>query len=35
MELPSKIQEQIAYNTIPKTEEHMLIVMYSSTHDEH
>ena len=35
MELPSKILEQIANKTIPKTEEHMLIVMDSSTHEEH
>ena len=35
MELPSKILEQKAYNTKPKTEENMLIVMDSSTHDEH
>ena len=35
MELPSKILEQIAYNTRPKKEEHMLIVMNKSTHEEH
>ena len=35
MELPSKLLEQIAYNTRPKTEEHMLIVMDKSTHEEH
>ena len=35
MELPSKILEQIAYNTRPKIEEHMLIVMDKSTHEEH
>ena len=35
MELPSKILEQIAFNTGPKIEEHMLIVMERSTHDEH
>ena len=35
MELPSKILEQIAFNTRPKIEEHMLIVMDKSTHEEH
>ena len=35
MELPSKLLEQIAYNTRPKTEEHMLISMDKSTHEEH
>ena len=35
MELPSKLLEQIAYNTKPKNEEHMLIVMDKSTHEEH
>ena len=35
MELPSKLIEQIAYNTRPKIEEHMLIVMVKSTHEEH
>ena len=35
MELPSKLLEQIAYNTRPKLEEHMLIVMNKSTHEEH
>ena len=35
MELPSKLLEQIAFNTRPKTEEHMLIAMYKSTHEEH
>ena len=34
MELPSKILEQIAFNTIPKKEEHMLNVMDKSTHEE-
>ena len=33
--LPSKLLEQIAYNTRPKIEEHMLIVMEKSTHEEH
>ena len=33
--LPSKLLEQIAFNTRPKTEEHMLIVMDKSTHEEH
>ena len=35
MELPSKILEQIAFNTRPKIEEHILIVMNESTHEEH
>ena len=35
MELPSKLLEEIAFNTRPKIEEHMLIVMDKSTHDEH
>ena len=35
MELPSKLLEQIAFNTRPKIEEHRLIVMEKSTHEEH
>ena len=35
MELPSKLLEQIAFNTRPKIEEHMLIVMNKSVHEEH
>ena len=35
MELPSKLLEQIAYNARSKIEEHMLIVMDKSTHEEH
>ena len=35
MELPSKLLEQIAFNTRPKNEEHMLIVMDKSIHEEH
>ena len=35
MELPSKILEQIAFKTRPKTEDYMLIVMDKSTHEEH
>ena len=35
MELPSKLLEQIAFNTRLKTEEHMLIVRDKSTHEEH
>ena len=35
MELPSNMLEQIAFNTRPKIEEHMLIVMDKSTHEEH
>ena len=34
MELTSKILEQIAFNTRPKIEEHMLIVLDKSIHDE-
>ena len=33
--LPSKLLEQIAFNTRGKTEEHMLIIMDKSTHEEH
>ena len=35
MELPSKLLEQVAFNTRPKMEEHMLIVMNESIHEEH
>ena len=35
MELPSKTLEQIAYSTSPQIEEHMLVVMNKSTHEEH
>ena len=35
MELPSKLLEQIAFNTRPKIEEHILIIMDKSTHEEH
>ena len=35
MELPSKLLKQIAFNTRPKIEEHVLIVMDQSTHEEH
>ena len=35
MELPSKILEQIAYNTRSRIEEHMLIIMDKSSHEEH
>ena len=35
MELRSKLLEQIAFNTRPKIEEHILIVMDKSTHEEH
>ena len=35
MELPSKLLEQIDFNTRPKIEEHMLIIMDKSTHEEH
>ena len=35
MEVPSKVIEQIAFNKRPKMEEHILIVMDKSTHEEH
>ena len=35
MELPIKLLERIAFNTRPKIEEHMLIIMDKSTHEEH
>ena len=35
MEPSTKILEQIAFNTRPKMEEHMLLVMDKSTHEEH
>ena len=35
MELPSKLLEEMAFNTRHKIEEHMLIVMDKSTHEEH
>ena len=35
MELPSKLLQQIAFNTRPKIEEHMLIAMNESIHEEH
>ena len=35
MELPSKLLEQIAFNTRPKMKEHMLKVMGKSKHEEH
>ena len=35
MELPGKIFEVIAYNTRPKLEEHMFIVMGKSTQEDH
>ena len=35
MDLPSTLLEQMAYNTRPKIEKHMLIVMEKSTHEEH
>ena len=34
MELPSKLLEQIAFNTRPKIEEHLLIIMKKSIHEE-
>ena len=35
MELPSKLLKQIAFNTRLKIEEHLLVVMDKSTHEEH
>ena len=35
MELPSSLLEQIAFNTRLKIDEHMLIVMDKSTHEQH
>ena len=35
MELPKKLLEQIVFITRPKLNEHMLIVMDESTHEEH
>ena len=35
MELPSKLLEQIAFNTRTRIQEHMLIVMDKSTHEKH
>ena len=35
MELPSKLLEQIAFNTRTKKEEHILMGMDKSTHEEH
>ena len=35
MELPSKILEQIDFNTRSKIEEHMLFVMNKIAHEEH
>ena len=35
MELPTKILEQIAFNRRRKIEEHMLIIMDKSIHEEH
>ena len=35
MEIPSKLLEQIAFNTRPMIEEHLLIVLDKSTNEEH
>ena len=35
MELPSKLLEQLAFNTRAKIEEHMLVVMNKSAHEKH
>ena len=34
MELPSKLLEQISFNTRPKIEKHMMILMDKSTNEE-
>ena len=34
MEIASKVLEQIVYNTRPKIEEHILIIMNNSTHED-
>ena len=33
--LPSKLLEQISFNTRAKIEEHMLIIKHKSTHEEY
>ena len=35
MELPTKLLEKIVYNTRSRIEEHILIVMNKSIHEEH
>ena len=35
MELPSKLLEQIAFNTRSKIEEHLVNIMDNPTHEEH
>ena len=35
MELPSKLLEEIAFNTRPKREEHISVAMDENTHEEH
>ena len=35
LELSSKLSEQFAFNTRPKIEEHILIVMDKGTHEEY
>ena len=35
MELPIKMLEQMVFNTRPKIEEHMLVVMDKPTNEEH
>ena len=35
MELPTKLLEQISFNTRPKIEKHMIIVVDKSSHEEH
>ena len=35
MELPSKVLDQFAFNTRPKIEQHIIVVMDKSNHEEH
>ena len=35
MEQPSNLLEQVAFNTRPKIEEHILVLLDKSTHEEH
>ena len=35
MELPNKLFDQIAFNTRPEKEEHVLKIIDKSTHEEH
>ena len=35
MEIPSSLSEQMAFDTRPKIEEHIVIVTDKTTHEEH